>query len=213
MSKKAIDKQAVIKWATDLLAKNDWYVLDVETTGKNHLNDEIVEMTMLAPNGSIIYSGKIKPVRRKAWKNAEAIHRIKPDDVKNAPTITEVWEKVYPYIKDKTAIIYNAEFDTAMVAGALYTAGCKDKEKLAIKSECLMLKYAAYVGEWNPKYKEYKWQKMPGSTHKSIDDCRAALRLIQDMAFDIPTAQQNSGCAGAAAFWLIVGIIFFAMKY
>jgi DNA polymerase-3 subunit epsilon len=48
--------------------------------------------------------------------------------------------------------------------------------------ECAMLQYAKFVGEWNPRYNQYKWQKLKGGNHSALGDCLATLTLLRKMA-------------------------------
>ena len=45
-----------------------------------------------------------------------------------------------------------------------------------------MLMYAQFVGEWNPRHGDYRWQRLPSGDHSAIGDCRATLALIHKMA-------------------------------
>jgi hypothetical protein len=46
----------------------------------------------------------------------------------------------------------------------------------------VMAEYAKYVGEWNDKYGDYKWQRLPGATHGAVGDCLATLKVLRTMA-------------------------------
>ena len=64
--------------------------LNLETTGLNSAEDEIVEIGILADNGEPIIDSLVRPQRHRSWPNAQRIHGISPADVQGAPILEEL---------------------------------------------------------------------------------------------------------------------------
>ena len=47
---------------------------------------------------------------------------------------------------------------------------------------CAMIAYSRFVGEWDSRKNDYRFQRLPSGDHSAAGDCRATLRLIQLMA-------------------------------
>ena len=97
---------------------NDWdslnldniiCVLDLETTGFNPKNSEIVEIFVLkAKDNKIIdeYYSLLKPKQR--IKNSD-IHGITDDKVENSPTIEEETDKIIKFLGNTTLVGHNLD--------------------------------------------------------------------------------------------------------
>uniref|UniRef100_UPI00372D0228 3'-5' exonuclease n=1 Tax=Vibrio cholerae TaxID=666 RepID=UPI00372D0228 len=89
------------------------FILDTETTGLDS-KSQIVELTAIcAKSGELIYSSLVRP---QGFIPAEAtrIHGITNSDVADAPTFLDI---IYPLslaLRNRTGIIYNADFDSRM---------------------------------------------------------------------------------------------------
>ena len=177
------DRNESIKWARDLLScPNDWVIMDAETTGKNKKKtDEIVQIGILAPDGSVLLDSLVRPVRRKRMpRDAFAKHGITMKMLADAPTYSELAETVVGILDAKERVIaYNAEYDEQMLR---QTAEWNAEPVPLCWWDCAMCKYAQFVGEWAEWKNDYKWQKLPSVEHNAIGDCRATLKLIRMMA-------------------------------
>ena len=64
-------------------------VFDTETTGTEpYLGDEVVSISICDAYGNDLFSSLIKPRKKKAWPEAEAINGISPAMVKDAPYLS-----------------------------------------------------------------------------------------------------------------------------
>ncbi len=172
------DRNIVIDWAKNILEEKDqWLILDTETTGLH--NAEIVQLGIIDLEGKIVIDTLIKPTIS-IPKDASAIHQITDETVKNAPSFPEIYPLFLEKIKDKKILIYNKGFDTKII-----DYSCKINNltpiDLASKSQCLMLEYAVYYGEWNDYHQNYKWQPLYGGDHSAVGDCQASLKLLNEM--------------------------------
>lgn len=56
--------------------------LDTETTGLNHYDDEILQLSIIDGSGAILFSEYVKPVHHECWTDAEKVNHISPSMVK-----------------------------------------------------------------------------------------------------------------------------------
>lgn len=93
---------------------------DTETTGTSANYDDILQITIVGQDGSVLLDTYIKPENSKAWAEAEAVNHITPEMVSKAPSRDKV-AKVVKEIFDKADAIvgYNVGFDIKMTASCL----------------------------------------------------------------------------------------------
>jgi DNA polymerase-3 subunit epsilon len=173
------DRERVVDWARDLLERTDWVLLDTETTGTFDY-DEIVQVAILSHNGKVLLDTLVRPTQPIPM-DATAIHGITNEDVENAPSFPEVFEKIEKIIQGKTIVIYNAQFDVRLIQQSLAKHNLLPMELNLDYVDCAMLMYSAWVGEIWP-YGGYKWQKLESGDHTALGDCKATLDLIEKMA-------------------------------
>lgn len=183
---RADDCAAVSAWARELLANpQTWVVCDTETTDLEA--PEIVEIavvTLVAPDGSdggdgtVLLEARVRPQTPIA-EGAHAVHGIAEADLADAP----VWADIYPQLQQltqgKRMLAYNADFDATAVAT---TCRLHQQPPLCRKWLDVMGPYAAWVGDWSDYHEDYRWQPLPGSSHRAVDDCRAVLAVLREMA-------------------------------
>lgn len=180
--------------AQKLLSKNPIF-LDTETTGIDP-DDVIVQIGIVDQHGNVIFESLINPERHIPIA-ATRIHGIADSDVKRSPT----WMEVSPFIKtilfNQIIGIYNAEFDLRL----LRQTNSVSKIGWIIQKNhtfCVMKMFAAWFGEWNERYEDYKYQKLEfagkyfsipsPNSHSAVSDARLAAAVLQKMAqskFDI----------------------------
>jgi len=176
-------------WAKDLLAKdkNDWVILDTETTGLEW-NDEIIQISIIDGAGNVLVNNQLVKPTCQISAGARAVHGISDDALVNAPAITEVMTQIKGAVYGKTIVIYNASYDTRMLTQSLLARGANiiDAElRLALGAnfiDCAMEQYAAWVGDWNDYRGNFKWQRLPAGDHSALGDCLATLQVIKTMA-------------------------------
>jgi DNA polymerase-3 subunit epsilon len=174
----AEQRQEASEWARKLLAKPEtWLILDTETTGLDE-DAEIVQIAVLNPAAGASFQTLVKP-QNPIPPGATAIHGITDEMVQHAPDFTTVYQKLAEFLIDKTIVIYNASFDTAMLS---QTAARYGLEIYLKNTACAMEQYAAYCGVWNDYWKSFKWQRLPAGDHTALGDCLATLKIIKEMA-------------------------------
>ncbi len=100
----------------------DICVIDTETTGLNVNFDEVLEIAILDSNGEVLLNTLVRPEKNVEWPDAQRIHGISPEDVQSAPTLAQIRDEIREIVKHRIVVIYNAEYDSAMLEGCLDTA-------------------------------------------------------------------------------------------
>ena len=97
------------------IIKNEYIVLDTETTGLNPKKDEILSIAAVKIINNKIITSKsfkifIKPSNKISSKSI-SIHHILPDDLSNSVSINEALEELFSFIKNLPIIGYYISFD------------------------------------------------------------------------------------------------------
>ncbi len=170
------DSNEAIEWAQSMLARQDWVVLDTETTS---LQGVAVEIAVIAPDGTVLFDSLVNP-ESEVTPGARAVHGISDEELAAALTLPQVWPDLQKALARRTLILtYNADFDEAVMArhAAHYQLATLPQEW-----SCVMKWYAQYFGDWSNYWGSYKWQPLPYAGHRAKDDALAALALIKRMA-------------------------------
>jgi DNA polymerase III subunit epsilon len=174
------DRDDAILWARNVLKhKTNYLIMDTETSGLTE-DDEIIQMAIIDLEKNVLYNTLLKPKLKKSIsKDSTSIHGIKKNDLIDAPCFDTAVHKFIEVTKDKTLIIYNAEFDTRLLKQTCYANRC---QKFPLSYWCAMKEYSKFVGEWNEYHQDYKYQKLRGGNHSALGDCLATLQTIEMMA-------------------------------
>lgn len=167
----------------------DIIVLDLETTGLDYNEDEILQVSIIDNKGNTLYDSYIKPVFTEEWSDAERINHISPEMVQNAPNIYEEMPKINAILKNVKKIIgynhYNFDILFLKAYGAVFPENAEIID--------VMIDFAPIYGEYNEYYDSYKWQKLitcaayygynwgTDAAHNSLLDCRAILYCYNEM--------------------------------
>lgn len=172
------DHQAAAHWARQMLA-SDALILDTETTG---LDDtaEIVQIAIIDMSGRTILNCMVKPIGA-IPQAASRIHGLTAEVVQQAPIWGSLWPVVRSILNGRTVIIYNAQYDTRLMAQSCVLAGYTFDYTIST-FKCAMLPYSEWVGDWNDYRGNYRWQRLPGGDHSALGDCLATLKVLQKMA-------------------------------
>lgn len=172
-----------MRWARGILERDDWVVLDTETTG---LGDaEIVEIAVIDPHCKALLDTLIKPTIS-VPPESTAIHGITDDMVALSPSFTEVFPQIHSVLAGKEVLIYNSSFDIRVLGYCRKLHGLEPPFGLNTRSDCIMEWYSQWCGVWSSYWKDYRWQRLPAAGHRALEDCLAALECIKEMAQDTP---------------------------
>ena len=178
----------VLERARQLVALNPIF-LDTETTGTGPA-DVIIEVGIVDAEGRALYDKLVNP-GMPIPAESSAVNQITDDMVANADPWTLVWAEIEPILKDRVIGIYNADFDLRLIrqSNAAHSIRASIADGQAF---CMMKLFAAYYGEWNPRYNGFKSQKLEfagrvcqldlANTHHAIDDARLTAALLKYIA-------------------------------
>ena len=154
---------------------------DVETTGLNFMEDEILSLSIIDGNGKVLFNNYIKPEKKSEWPEAEKIHHITPDMVAKEKTLTDYKDTIEKIFANAELIVgYNSDyFDMSMLHGAGIDTG-------SAETFDVMLEFATIYGVPDYNHGGYKWQKLckcadyygyeqSGEYHDSLEDVRATM--------------------------------------
>lgn len=168
--------------------ENKYIVLDTETTGLNAAEDELLQVSIIDNEGTVLFDSYIRPTQHTEWAEAERVNHITPEMVADAPTIAEVMPEINDILKRYDKIVgYNVRFDADFLkhSGAEFSnAEYADAMKM----------FAPIYGEWNDQRGSYKWQKLTAAAdyygydwsaheeaHNSLGDCYATLHVYKEI--------------------------------
>jgi len=164
---------------TILSNKEDYVILDTETTGLGN-NDVIIQLAVIDLNGNALMDTLIRPTKRKRMSSdASAIHGITMKMLQDSPSLRDVFPQFKNIVRNKTLLVYNAPYDARLFAQTANQDGFSFGD---MKATCMMRAYSIFIGEWNPHYNDYKFQRLKSGDHSAIGDCRATLKVIKEMA-------------------------------
>jgi DNA polymerase III subunit epsilon len=177
MNQHTQDRNAAILWARSILARaHEYYILDTETTGLD--NPEVIELAIIDLKGEMIINQRFKP-KASIEPGATKIHGITNEMLVNCPEWNVIATRMENIVNERKLLIYNAQFDRQAICNS-YTAQYLNYP--GMKSECVMRWYSQYIGEWDSRRSNYRWQKLPGGDHSALADCNATLDIINRMA-------------------------------
>lgn len=150
------DRDNAISLARHALA-DPYFVFDTETTGKDKGYDQIVQWAVLRSTGKSFKS--LAKATIPVSEGAYNVHHILDNDLKSAPDIIDVMNKIMYY---KNLICYNIPFDSGVLKNSLRASGSGLEFDLDDKNEPYdaMRICAEFRGEWCEKYNDYRWRKL-----------------------------------------------------
>lgn len=178
MSDHTRDRERAAEWARTILADQNVVILDTETTGLDS-DAEIVQVAVIDTAGAVLLDTLIRPTRP-IPPDATGIHGITDAMVADAPTFAELAPLLYSLIAGRRLVIYNASYDMRLLRQT--AVATKAAKWPALTADCAMNGYSEWVGEWNARYGNYRWQRLPGGDHSALGDCRATLAVLKQMA-------------------------------
>lgn len=178
-------KQIASEISQELLKDESTVYFDLETTGvideATNSYPEIVQIALLNHKGQPLFCSLICP-RKAVPIESSKIHGIYDVDVMNCPRIEDIIEVFSKVIENKKIVVYNANFDVRILTRVLQDVGIR----VPFESFCAMELYAAYVGDWKSRKKQFKWQRLPhlaaGKSHDALVDCYSTRDLLVVMA-------------------------------
>ena len=189
-------RAAASQWARQLLDRQDWVLLDTETTGLDN-QAEVVQIGVLGPDGRTLLDTLVRPAGP-IPRDASRIHGITGEMVAGAPAFAAVHAELQARLGGATVVCYNAAFDRRLLDQTARMHRCPP---LAARWDCAMEQYARFTGRWSASRGKFLYvplpRNSPGSSgssggagsagsasgfHRAINDCLATLEVIRQMA-------------------------------
>lgn len=102
------------------ISKKNRVFVDCETTGLDDAIQEIIEICLMAADGSILFQSKVKPRHiETAHPRALEVNGYNEEDWADAPYFSEVAEEIYKILKWCIWIGHNPSFDLGFVKAEL----------------------------------------------------------------------------------------------
>ena len=174
--REAVDTWRSIEWARNILERPDVVYLDTETTGLE--GAYLVEIAILSRYGSTMLDTLIRPPIP-CESGAEKVHGITKEMLQDAPSFPEIYPRLQEILSNRHVVIYNSKFDVGILNNC---CDYYELPRLKFTTSCAMNKYAAYYGEWSGYWGNYRWQKLPGGSHRAAADAWACYQLVKKMA-------------------------------
>ena len=188
MAEYPVASPKVIQRAKEVLALTPVF-LDTETTGTGP-SDLIIEVGIVDVGGNVLYEGLVNP-GKPIPAESSAVNGITDEDVRDEPRWPEVWPVIELILKDRVIGIYNADFDMRLLRQSCQAHKLEWTLQMN-QSFCMMKLFAAYYGEWNPRYNGFKSQKLEfagklcglseQNTHHAVDDAKLTAELLRYIA-------------------------------
>lgn len=134
--------------------------IDVETTGFSE-EDKIIQLSIIAPDRTVIVDTLIKP-KRKIHPEAAAMHGYCNSELADYPTFAQLQNIIIPFILRHQLWSYNMPF-VARLIGQSCTHAYQKKIPPEVDPEhfgCLMRWFAVVYGERHDYYESYTWKKL-----------------------------------------------------
>ena len=173
---RARDRAAAVQWARALRARDDWAVLDTETTGGRL--QEAIQIAVTGCDGRVLLDTLLRPAGP-INPFAIAVHGITEAMVRDAPAFPAVYPFLCEALRGREILVYNAAFDRSVIAKECARHRLDGPRR---PWTCAMRQAAPWFGDWDPAARAYKSRKLAGGDHSAAGDCRAVLTLIERMA-------------------------------
>lgn len=182
------ERQRAARIAREWLTLNPLFV-DTETTGLED-DAEIVSIAVVDAAGNALLDTFVKP-SQPIPPEATAIHGITNEMVEHAQTFAQLFPALSATLRDRTLILWNADFDSRMIRQSARTAGIQDGR---INAECAMELYAPFYGDWDKRRDTYRWQTLGNAAmqcglkvrttelHSARTDADVCRQIVQYMA-------------------------------
>lgn len=176
------DRAAAARWAWERLQDPDTLLLDTETTGLDS-SAEIIQIAIIDMRGKVLLDALVRP-NGDIPAGASAIHGITFKTVEDAPTFKALAPDIKSILDSRRCLIFNRDFDFRLLKQSALLDGIDPFSAIpsSTQFECVMIPYSAWVGEWNGRYGNYRYQRLPSGDHSALGDCLATRRVLFQMA-------------------------------
>ena len=177
----------------------DFVALDFETANRNW-NSACEIGLVVVEDGRVVdsYRSLIRPTPNRFDSGNIRVHKIRPQDVADAPTFSELFEELLPYIADRHLVAHNASFDLGVLLSSLRLYGLPTP---SLTYSCTV-QLARRVWPEAPRYGLgilSSWLGIDLQHHQALSDANACAQIMLH-------AQQMLGSASTSDLLGEVGI-------
>ena len=152
-------------------------VLDFETTGLDPAKDEVLQVSMVDQDGSVLMNEYCRPERVTSWPDAEKINGISPEQVAGCPAFRALLPRVVELLAGAGQIVaYNVSFER----GFLDAYGVQT-DRLHWAEDPMQLFAARMGGPRRSLTAAAGYFGITFSAHDALEDVKATLRLYQEL--------------------------------
>jgi len=181
----------MLKQLKEIVARNNWVVLDTETTGLKR-PCEIIDISIVDCSGVVLLDRLLQP-KMAISPFIEDLTGITNDMVSGQISWPDLRHEVLNIIEGRDVLVYNATFDRHMMHCTDDMWGLPKREYKSDVTNwfCVMETYAEYFGAWNEYYGSYRWQKLTDAmdqqkllvldAHRANADATMTMWLIDHM--------------------------------
>jgi DNA polymerase-3 subunit alpha (Gram-positive type) len=173
------DCRPIIQYSRSDNFNDTFVVIDIETTGLNAIDDEIIEIGAVKIREKKIidfFHTFVAPVKNIPSKITE-LTGIKFDMVKNAPSINEVLPRLFEFCGDAALVAHNASFDIGFIQQKAKFLGYRFSQPiidtLALSRE-LLTDLKRYKLDVVAKHLDVNLK----NHHRAIDDAEATAKIL-----------------------------------
>jgi len=180
-------RQQAIEIAQHVIKQKPIYI-DTETTGLDS-TAEIVEISVVDHDGSVLLETIIRP-KNPIPSDAQAIHHISNEMVKDARPWYVIWPTLRPILFGRMLAFYNADFDMRMMKQSYEQYGTPWKENF--QSFDILKLYAQFATVWDPRRRSFKYHSLEAAgracniplqnTHRATADTLLTRALLHYIA-------------------------------
>ena len=159
-------------------------ILDTETTGLHaDGTDEILSLSIVDLEGTVLFDELVKPEHRKRWPKAQEVNGITPAMVKDKKPLSDYREQLQELWKRIDLVVgYNIPFDSDFI----YSSSLNLSPY--VEEFDVMREFAPIWGHWDEYHDDYRWAKLRTcarhykiggyDAHSSLGDAEATRRCF-----------------------------------
>ncbi len=175
---RAFETASAKTWAHHLMQRDDWVVMDIETTGLG-INAEIVEAAVVDNRGDTLLETLVRP-RTPPEPGASRVHGLNAAALRNEPRFEQIYEVLARLLIGRTVIAYNATFDQQVLT---HTCGEAGLPQIDCTWECAMLRYERWRGFRASLATACEIESIASAPrHRALPDAQLVWNLIRRMA-------------------------------